>query len=351
MAYQTMDGQPPMSLAMGGSNEIPPQILEILKQQTAQQQMAQQASAMPTINQQSPEIMEAMNQANVIAAKMNAFKQSGMFDTPYQRGVQAHPIIGNLANGAMAFGQGLTKQPYWSDFHNNQTMLQKQNMDNMATLMKTSETNPLQQLSLGMRQDQFDQRQWTQLINKINPATASSRSTLGMTANGNLRANRALAAIKDNPVVTFQDLGNIVGDLAGIYQGGAPTDMGMKHQQYDSIQTRIANMKQFLTGKPQDAVPPAIKEKIISTIDGLKKVNNDSLRSNLDAMENAQKKLIEKYPEEWSSFRKQVESDYMDGGNTQQGRLNSTITMTSPSGKRMTFSADQAEEAKKNGWK
>lgn len=162
----------------------------------------------------------------------------------------------------------------------------------------------------GQKQDQFDQKQWSQFINKNTPTLASSRSTLGMAANGNLRADRALATIQNNPTMTYQDLGNVVGDLAGIYQGGAPTDMGMKHQQYESIQTTLANLKQYATGNPQDAVPPKIKGKILDVINNLKDVNNKAIGAHFDAQEAAQKNLIGKFSDQWKAFRKDVEGTY-----------------------------------------
>lgn len=162
----------------------------------------------------------------------------------------------------------------------------------------------------GQKQEQFDQKQWTQFINKNTPTLASSRSTLGMAANGNLRADRALATIQNNPTMTYQDLGNVVGDLAGIYQGGAPTDMGMKHQQYESIQSSLANLKQYVTGNPQDAVPPKIKGKILDVISKLKAVNNTAIKNHFDGQEAGQKKLIDKFPDQWKDFRQKVEGEY-----------------------------------------
>lgn len=173
------------------------------------------------------------------------------------------------------------------------------------------------------KSSQFDQKQWSAFVKTNTPTLASSRSTLGMAANGNLRADRALVSIQNNPVMTNQDLGNVVGDLAGIYQGGAPTDMGMKHQQYDSIQNRIASLKQFITGKPQDAVPPAIKQKLVDLINNLKNVNNQAIDQHFAVQEKAQKKLIAKFPDEWQALRDQVKENYSGNSSSSSSTGNS----------------------------
>lgn len=173
----------------------------------------------------------------------------------------------------------------------------------------------LNEFAVSQKDDQFNQKQWTLFLNKMNPNMASSRSTIGMAANGNLRAERARVTLENNPTMTYQDLGNVVGDLAGIYQGGAPTDMGMRHQQYESLQSYIANMKQYVTGKPQDAVPTEIKTKILDVINKLQGVNNNVLTKHLDSMEKVQSKLISKFPEEWAGFKQDLESQYMPNSN------------------------------------
>lgn len=163
---------------------------------------------------------------------------------------------------------------------------------------------------------QKDQSQWSNFIKQNTPDTASSRSTFGIASRSNLQAGRVIQTLKDNPNVTYQDLGNVVADLAGIYQGGAPTDQGMKHQQYESLKTNIANLKQFATGKPQNAVPPEIVKKLIGVAQQTIDLNKTVLNKHFDAQEKAQAKLISKYPEEWKAFREQAAQDYMGGSDT-----------------------------------
>ena len=182
----------------------------------------------------------------------------------------------------------------------------------------TYNQNNSKTLALQEKQDQFDQRQWTMFVNKNNPTIASSRSTLGMAANGNLRADRALATVQNNPTMTYQDLGNVVGDLAGIYQGGAPTDRSMKHQQYESLQMNISKLKQFALGNPTATVPDSIKQKLVDTITKLKSINNEAISQHFSVQEKAQRKLIDKFPQEWADFKQQISENY--GGQAQQSQ-------------------------------
>lgn len=236
------------------------------------------------------------------AVRQNDWKME--HEAMQQRGEQANTRIGTAAH--MAENSNMT---------GDQLNQYQQSGKYPSDFTATNQSQQNKEVALSEKKDQFNQRQWTIFINKNTPSLASSRSTLGMAANGNLRADRALSTVQNNSVMTYQDLGNVVGDLAGIYQGGAPTDMGMKHQQYETIQAKIANIKQYMTGKPQDAVPPAIKQKIMEVIQSLKSVNNEAIKNHLNSQEKAQKNLIANFPDQWSEFRQQVEQNYMGSNN------------------------------------
>ena len=60
--------------------------------------------------------------------------------SPYMQMMQQHPILGSLATGAMAFGQGLTKQPYYTDFMNNQAALQGKQMENQYNVWQQTQS-------------------------------------------------------------------------------------------------------------------------------------------------------------------------------------------------------------------
>ena len=200
-------------------------------------------------------------------------------------------------------------------------------MDNGKMSIKPM--TPYQQQMLQLRQDSMDQRtqnQWTTFLHQNNPELASPRSTLGMAGTGNAKADRALATLQNNPLVTSADLGNITADLASIYQGGAPTDMGMKHQEYGTIWTNIQKLKQFVTNNPTDVLPDAMKNKVIDTIQRLKDANNKVLNNYFDATEKSQDKLISKNSDEWKSFRAGFDPMYAQ----KQGLLDDNTATNSP---------------------
>ena len=105
-------------MACGGNNP-----------QQNNQSMAQQASSMPSAQPDA--------QTGQMIANMKAMQQSGVFQTPYQKAMQQHPVIMGLANAAQAFGQGLTKQPYYTSNQDNQASLQntqEQGINAISTL-------------------------------------------------------------------------------------------------------------------------------------------------------------------------------------------------------------------------
>lgn len=153
-----------------------------------------------------------------------------------------------------------------------------------------------------MQPEMQDQKQFQTLLEKNNPLKASSRSGLGMAANATQRADRALVLL-DNSLLTNQDLAGIVGDYAGILQGGAPTVEGMSSANYTSAQQSLKGMAQFATGNPQDAVPAKFKEHIRSNLNELKSISDGYITKNFDAVEKGNSRLISKYSDDWKNFR------------------------------------------------
>jgi len=114
--------------------------------------------------------------------------------------------------------------------------------------------------------DPADQKSWEKIVKATDPGAASSRSSFGIAASGNAKADRALDSLQNNKIFTNQDLQNALADVDSIYQGGAPSDSAMKRGDYESIRQRLAQMRQFVTGRPTDAVPPQIRQHIIENL-------------------------------------------------------------------------------------
>lgn len=167
---------------------------------------------------------------------------------------------------------------------------------------------PATNLSLGERRDQFNQKEFDKIIQDNNPNNAGSRTAIGMIGRANLNADRAMVTLT-KPTVTMQEAGNVMADIAGIYQGGSPTQFGMSHQQYDTLYGKAQAALQSLSGNPQDAVPEPIKQRLLNVLKDMKDTNRNILKDNLDLTEVSKKKILSNFPDEWKAFRQQLEGN------------------------------------------
>lgn len=165
---------------------------------------------------------------------------------------------------------------------------------------------PAPRLDISEHQSQFDQREWDKIVKDVNPATASTRTTLGMATKANFQADRALVTLS-KPVVTVQEAGNAMADIAAIYQMGSPTQYGMSHQEYSTLYGKVQGALQSVTGKPQDALPDAIKQRLIEVLHDMKGTNAGVLKQQLDFTEKSKAKIIKKFPDEWKDIRMTLE--------------------------------------------
>ncbi len=75
--------------------------------------------------------LEGANHAAKVAAFIDSYKMNQKVK---------HPILSGVSDAMMAFGQGITGQPFYTGFKNNQAEMQKQQMD-MAQQMMGVDTN------------------------------------------------------------------------------------------------------------------------------------------------------------------------------------------------------------------
>ena len=179
---------------------------------------------------------------------------------------------------------------------------------------------PAPRLDIGTKEDQFYQKEWDKIVKETNPLTASSRSTLGMASKANFQADRAITTLS-HPIVTNQEGGNVMADIAAIYQTGSPTEFGMSHQQYTTLYGKIQGAIQAVSGKPQDAMPTAIKQRLLGVLKDMKGTNSQVLKQQLDFTEKAKAKVIKRFPDEWKDIRDTLESKKPDNmpGQTSPG--------------------------------
>lgn len=159
----------------------------------------------------------------------------------------------------------------------------------------------------GEKSDQFNQREWDKIVKDVNPLTSTSRSTLGLATKADYNANRALTTLS-KPVVTNQEASNVMADIASIYQGGSATEFGMSHQAYNTVYGKVQNALQQLTGKPQDAVPNDIKQRLTEVLQDMKSTNKAVIKQAFDSVEKSKAKIIKNFPNEWKDLRATYES-------------------------------------------
>lgn len=171
----------------------------------------------------------------------------------------------------------------------------------------------------GEKTQQFAQKEWDKIVKESDPLTATSRSGLGMASRADYNANRALTTLS-KPMVTNQEAANVMADIAQIYQGGSATEYGMSHQGYTSLYGKIQNAIQMVTGKPQDAMPDAVKQRLIGVLNDMKTTNGAVIKQQLDHIEKSQPKVIGQFKDEWKGLRQNLEGG-IAGGPQQQSSI------------------------------
>ncbi len=183
--------------------------------------------------------------------------------------------------------------------------------DPVAGRLTTNENDPLAPKPAstdmnGMRQDNYYQKEFDKLTTVNDPNNASSRTAIGMLGRANLNAQRAMITL-NRPVVSSVDAGNLMAEIASIYQGGSPTQFGMSEQQYKTLHQSIAQKVQYLTGNPTDALPKEVVDQLKETLMGMAQANSSIIKRQLDSVEASHKKLIGWAGTNWSDWRKNKE--------------------------------------------
>lgn len=156
-------------------------------------------------------------------------------------------------------------------------------------------------MMLGIRQDQFDQNQWVKLGNAVNALNAGSRKALGIAASNNMRADRALETI-DNPKLTKspQLVTQLVQDVSGIYKGGAPDEVSLKHSMYPNLMADLAKAESYLTSQPESGATKALLNQIREQVMSLKQIDNQAIEKNLGISAVEFEPIIKKDPSRWA---------------------------------------------------
>lgn len=149
------------------------------------------------------------------------------------------------------------------------------------------------------------QSEWDKLNRQTNPSVAPRGSLLGVAAQNNSRADRALSNLNDPKMVT-QQLDAVTTDIAGVMQGGTPHESGIAGQNFNNILTRWAALKSQLLASPQAIQAPATVAKLKQIVNDIKRVDNKIITDNLRTNAVAFKGIIQKDPARWADYQKSV---------------------------------------------
>lgn len=153
--------------------------------------------------------------------------------------------------------------------------------------------------------DRNTQSEWDKLNRQTNPSVAPRGSLLGVAAQNNSRADRALSNLND-PNMVVQQLDAVTTDIAGVMQGGNPHESGIAGQNFRNVLTRWASLKSQLTATPQAINNPSTVAKLRQIVMDIKRVDNKIISDNLRTNAVAFKGIIQKDPSRWADYQKSV---------------------------------------------
>lgn len=341
MSINTYDGNPPMSMASGGNNTMPPMSMaqqpqidsNMVLNHPAVQQLLSQATPDDIINhpivQNSIAQKMAMDTAKQdefagisqetrdLAQKIKFLKSQGLYETDYEKRAKEHPIINGLANAAMIAGQALSGKDFTGNFYNREADLKKNQIDNITAMAKATGITPEQALMNADRKDRLDfskdirnKTLWANQIKSLDADRTSAQRPLGMASRAMLQTQRAYDVINNKEFpVTSQDLSLITADISSVIKGGNPTDLGMTHADYTSAYRTVQDALQFATSNPQKAMPDSLRDKLNDTVSKLRDGSKRVIVNSLKKFEAGNGRLVTDNKEDWSNYKNQVLSE------------------------------------------
>jgi hypothetical protein len=185
------------------------------------------------------------------------------------------------------------------------------NQGNIQSYVRSGQEKPDQSGKLSLKESEASEKQWQKLDSQINIAFKTRSGGLGSLSTAIFRATRAINTITDNENLTAQDLSNISQDIAGIYQGGAPSIVGSRENDYGTIFTNLANTFRKYTGiLPKvegmfGAKSPleATKAKLLQVLVDLRDTSIANLKVFVESEEPAYEQIINDDPDRWQKMQ------------------------------------------------
>lgn len=156
------------------------------------------------------------------------------------------------------------------------------------------------------------EKQWQKLDTTVNGAFKTRSGGLGSLSTAIFRAVRAINTLTVNDNLTAQDLENVAQDVAGIFQGGAPTVVTAKGNQYDVTLTKLADWFRAQTGimanvghifgKEHSPLEPT-KQKLLQVCVDLRDAAINNIKAFIESEDSAFREIIDANPERWADFQ------------------------------------------------
>lgn len=157
--------------------------------------------------------------------------------------------------------------------------------------------------SLGLRDEQFWEKQWVDTGKELDVTKATSRQPLGIAVTNNQKAGRAMKLLDSKKTFTPQDLSLITTDLTAMMKGGSPDEELLRQQQYPSYYQSGVNLLQRITNKPQELNSPEVKQHLREIVQGIVEVDNQVIRDHVDSVESSRSDVIARRPKDWEQAK------------------------------------------------
>lgn len=285
-----------------------------------------------------------------------------------QMGLQKEALGMDLTRSEIAKNLGAAGDQFYSHDQAASLMSPSQNPDDIAKTRDSlarlypsgrvpkdfthvAATNNRMELTTGVRQDQFDAKQWQAINHDANPDVAGPRKLVGMAGALNKRVAAGLKNTEGNP--TNQQLNGAIADVATMLTNGAADDMAIKAQSYNTIQGKLNDLKTLVTSRPTEAAPPEVVAKVRKTLQEMAGINNDVISRNLKTTETIYGDTINRNDvnrRRFDNFKADVERSIIpvtDNPNISDG----SVRMQTPDGKVWNIPANKVDAAVSRGAK
>lgn len=151
------------------------------------------------------------------------------------------------------------------------------------------------------------EKQWQKLDKEINGAFKTRSGGLGSLSTAIFRTVRAINTITATKNLTAQDLANISQDIAGVFQGGAPTVVTAKDNDYSTTFTNLADTFRKYTGIiphfGSKGVLEDTKAKLLQVCVDLRDSATANIKKYIESEEPAFKQIIDESPDRWQQMQ------------------------------------------------